>query len=238
MKKMRTWKLNRYLLGFILLFLLLPVTAVKTSAANSGECGYNCRWTVSGSVITFIYKTAYLDTSKNITGAISISDLSGLERSAITEAVFDMAIAGIGEGTLDGFKNLKKAFKWSARLRYRSNTNGSRGKKAARYYGKYGFSTGSGDCNTAAYTFYWMAKVLGYSPKVVQGHVPNGSMYNLKSHAWVTIKFKKKLFYFDPDLNRAYAGKTVRTASGWIRQGKYCGFKFRYGTPGTYKYMK
>ena len=108
MKKMRTWKLNRYLLGFILLFLLLPVTAVKTSAANSGECGYNCRWTVSGSVITFIYKTAYLDTSKNITGAISISDLSGLERSAITEAVFDMAIAGIGEGTLDGFKNLKK----------------------------------------------------------------------------------------------------------------------------------
>ena len=108
MKKMRTWKLNRYLLGFILLFLLLPVTAVKTSAANSGECGYNCRWTVSGSVITFIYKTGYLDTSKNITGAISISDLSGLERSAITEAVFDVAIAGIGEGTLDGFKNLKK----------------------------------------------------------------------------------------------------------------------------------
>ena len=95
----------------------------------------------------------------------------------------------------------------------------------------------NGDCNTAACTFYWMAKVLGYSPKAVQGHVPNGSMSNLKPHAWVTIKFKKQLFYFDPDLNRAYAGKTVRTASGWVTQGKYCGFKFRYGTPGTYKYM-
>lgn len=140
-------------------------------------------------------------------------------------------------GGKKSIKNLRKAFKWSASLTYRNNSNGTRGSKAAKYYGRYGFTTGAGDCNTAAYTFYWMAKVLGYSPKVVQGHVPNGSMSNLKAHAWVTMKYKKTLYYYDPDLNRNYAGKTVRTASGWITQGKYCGFRFRYGTAGTYKYM-
>ena len=96
--------------------------------------------------------------------------------------------------------NLKKAFKWSARLRYRNITKKLKGKKAAEYFGKYGFKTKSGDCNVAAYTFYWMAKVLGYSPKAVQGYVPNGSMSNLKPHAWVTIKFKKKLVLKVPSI--------------------------------------
>ena len=135
-------------------------------------------------------------------------------------------------------KNLKKAFRWCAKMKYRNNTNGSKGSKAANYYGKYGFSRHVGDCNTVAYTFYWMAKVLGYTPQVVQGRVPSGSMSNLKKHTWVTMKIKNKTYYFDPDFNRAYRGKTVRTRSGMKKLGKYCGFWFKYGTPGTYVYKK
>lgn len=142
-------------------------------------------------------------------------------------------------GGKKSMKNLKKAFKWSAKLRYRNNTKKKlKGNEAAEYYGSYGFATRSGDCNTSAYTFYWMAKVLGYDMKVVQGHVPSGTMSNLKSHTWLTMKAGKKTWYFDPDFNRTYAGKTVRTASGRRKLGTYCGFKFRYGTKGTYRYMK
>ena len=132
--------------------------------------------------------------------------------------------------------NLKKAFKWSAGLRYRNNTKKIKGSRAAQYYGEYGFRTLSGDCNTAAYTFWWMGKVLGYSPAVVNGKVPDGSADNLKKHTWVTMKMDKKTWVFDPDFNRTYAGKTVKTRSGKKKLGKYCGFRFTYGTPGTYMY--
>lgn len=136
-------------------------------------------------------------------------------------------------------KNLRKAFRWSASLRYKDNTTKKKGKKAAIYYGTYGFTMECGDCNTAAYTFYWMAKMLGYDAKTVQGYVPDGSIKNMRTHAWVMIKFKGKYYYFDPDYNRAMAGKTVTTGSGKrIKLKKNCGFKFTFGTPGTYVYFK
>lgn len=160
------------------------------------------------------------------------TELTGMMKMAAKRLV------SLKAGKKKSIANLKKAFKWSARLRYRNITKKLKGKKAAEYFGKYGFKTKSGDCNVAAYTFYWMAKVLGYKPKVIQGHVPSGSMSNLKNHTWATIKFGKKTYYFDPDFNRAYAGKTVRTRSGMKQLGKYCGFKFLYGTPGTYVYKK
>ena len=158
--------------------------------------------------------------------------LTGMKKMAAKRLV------ALKAGKKKSISNLKKAFKWSARLRYRNITKKLKGSKAAKYFGKYGFKTKTGDCNVAAYTFYWMAKVLGYKPKVIQGHVPSGSMSNLKNHTWATIKFGKKTYYFDPDFNRAYAGKTVRTRSGMKTLGKYCGFKFLYGTPGTYVYKK
>ena len=166
-------------------------------------------------------------------------DSSG-EAEKLTGVRKDAAIRLIKLKAFDGkyLKNLKKAFKWSASLIYRNNTNGSRGEKAAKYYGRYGFRTQSGDCNTAAYTFYWMAELLGFSCNVVQGHVPSGSMKNLKAHTWVIIKEGKTKWYYDPDFNRAYAGKTAQTSSGMRKFDKDCGFRFKYGTPGTYKYVK
>ena len=229
----------RILAAFLAMTVFLAQPASAAEAKKTGPVTENGKlhiYTAAGKLAVNV--RAYKCKVNGKTAYYSIDKQGIATKLKGVKAMAAKRLVKLKAGGKKSVKNLKKAFKWSAGLRYRSNTNGSRGSKAAKYYGKYGFSTGSGDCNTAAYTFYWMAKVLGYSPKVVQGHVPNGSMSNLKSHAWVTIKFKKKLFYFDPDLNRAYAGKTVRTASGWIRQGKYCGFKFRYGTPGTYKYMK
>ena len=138
------------------------------------------------------------------------TELTGMMKMAAKRLV------SLKAGKKKSIANLKKAFKWSAGLRYRNNTKKIKGSRAAQYYGEYGFRTLSGDCNTAAYTFWWMAKVLGYSPAVVNGKVPDGSADNLKKHTWVTMKMDKKTWVFDPDFNRTYAGKTVKT------KGKYC----------------
>lgn len=95
------------LMTVLLIICFLPVTVMRTEAAKTGDCGYNCKWTVDGSTITFSFKTAYLDTSKNVTGAINTSDLTAAERAGITKAVFGTAIAGIGQNTLQGFSNIQ-----------------------------------------------------------------------------------------------------------------------------------
>ena len=130
-------------------------------------------------------------------------------------------------------KNLKKAFKWSASLRFR--TTKTYKKKKTSKYGIYGFKNGYGDCNVAACTFYWMAKRLGYDGKCVFGYAMK-STGRLESHAWVMIKLKGKYYYFDPNFNHEFAGQTVKTRAGLKKLGKYCGFKVTYGTPGTLRY--
>ena len=235
--------------GLAAVLLMTMILAMTASAADTGkdnkavkktgvvtEGGKTSIYTKAGKLVKGVPaykikvdgKTCYytIDKKGNAT------KLSGLEQMAAKRLVAQKA------GGKKSKKNLKKAFRWSAKLKYRSNTRKLKGKKAAEYYGKYGFKNRMGDCNTAAYTFYWMAKVLGYSPKVVQGHVPSGSINNLKNHTWVTIKIKKTTYYFDPDFNRSYRGKTVRTRSGMKTLGKDCGFMFKYGTPGTYMYKK
>ena len=123
--------------------------------------------------------------------------------------------------------NLKKAFAWAAGRRYHNNTVGKKGMAAAKYYGNYGFGAGHGDCNTVAAVFYWMATVLGYQAKFMQGYVPDGNISNLQSHAWVTIDLGGKTYVFDPDFERVYGS----------RLGKYCGFKIVYGQHNTYRYF-
>lgn len=132
--------------------------------------------------------------------------------------------------------NLKKAFKWAANLPYKNNTKKLKGKAAAEFYGQYGFEYGCGDCNTRAYTFYWMAKILGYPVKAIQGYAM--TRQGLQSHAWTTIKFGKTNYFFDPDFNHDHAGKVEMTGSGKkIKQKKYCGFKQKYNVPGSGTYV-
>lgn len=123
-------------------------------------------------------------------------------------------------------KNLKKAFDWSSRIRYKALKAPS-AKKAPAYYGEYGFKNNRGDCYVQAYTFYWMAKSLGYNIKVVKGYVPQGLDANGKpnkfgSHAWCEIKSGSRTYVYDPNFETLYRGK---------------GYKFRYGDKGHYRYF-
>ena len=129
---------------------------------------------------------------------------------------------------------LKKAFLWSAGLKYVGNTRNLKGSKALKYYGDYGFKKRRGDCNTKATTFYWMAKVLGYKATVVRGYIPrslvNGKYGNFQTHTWTQIKIGSKKYGFDPEFNSSTDAKALR------KKNKYVGFKFRYGQKGTYAY--
>lgn len=115
--------------------------------------------------------------------------------------------------------NLKKAFNWSASLRYNGNYRVA--KKNQIYYGVYGFRTGSGDCYVMASTFYWMAKVAGYDAHYVTGYIKkrNGK----GPHAWVEIKVKGKTYVYDPNFQKEY---------------KKNGFAIRYGQKNTLSYIR
>lgn len=123
-------------------------------------------------------------------------------------------------------KCLKKAFKWSAKLKYVNiSKNVKKDSKALEYYGNYGFTKSKGDCNAQAATFTLMAQVLGYDAKFVRGYVPqalkNGKPAKFGSHAWVTIKMGKKTYVFDPNFERT-------NKAGW---------KFQYGAKKHYRYF-
>ena len=101
----KTKRHSLLLITVLLIFCFLPVTVMRTEAANTGYCGSNCKWTVDGSTITFSQKTFFQGNSK--TGAIDTSDLTSAERTGITKAVFGTAIVEIGQNTLEGFSNIK-----------------------------------------------------------------------------------------------------------------------------------
>ena len=231
-----------WLHGFVVLLVLTIVLSLPAFGAQTKKK----TGLVKEDGLTHIYKNngklvknvpVYQLKAKGKTGYYSVDKEGNAVKLKGVQQMAAKRLHKLNAGGKKKLKNLKKAFKWSAGLVYRNNTRRLKGEEAAKYYGKYGFSTHSGDCNTAACTFYWMARVLGYAPEVVQGHVPSGSLTNLKAHTWVIIPMSGKTYYFDPDFNRAYAGKTVKTKSGKKKLGKYCGFKFLYGTSGTYMYM-
>ena len=215
-----------------LTFLLMILTVFsamiafgKNEQVTTGEDGVTRIYDAKGKLIT--NKPAYeVKTGKK-------AQYYGIDKDGVatlyqgTEMQAARQLCLIGAGSKKSTGNLKKAFKWAADMKYLNNTRKLKGDAAAKYYGNYAFTEGRGDCNTVAYAFYWMAKVLGYPAECVQGYVPNGSISNLQSHAWVTIKFGKKLFVFDPDFNRVYRS----------RFGKNAGWKIKYGQKNTYKYF-
>lgn len=121
---------------------------------------------------------------------------------------------------------LKKAFKWSSKIKYTNISKTiKKDSKALEYYGKYGFTKDKGDCNVQAATFTLMAKVLGYDATFVRGYVPqaitNGKPSNFGAHAWATIKIEKQTYVFDPNFQRTHK-------AGW---------KFKYGANKHYRYF-
>lgn len=118
-------------------------------------------------------------------------------------------------------KSLKKAFQWSAKIKYAPPSKTPSSKQAAKYYGEYGFRYKKGDCNVQAYTLYWLAKRMGFQSKVIHGYVPLAKG-GYGRHTWVEITIKGKAYVFDPNLASQY--------------GLDKGYKFQYGAKGTYRY--
>lgn len=127
---------------------------------------------------------------------------------------------------------LWKAFQWSAKLKFYTNSDKvPAGQKAEEYFAEFGFTRNRGDCEVQAATFCMMARALGYDAKLVEGYVPqalvNGQPSKFGTHAWVTIKMSGKTYVFDPNL--------YQTAG--TRNGVKYGYKRTYGAKGTYRYF-
>ena len=107
--------------------------------------------------------------------------------------------------------SLRKAYNWSARMRYqgRSYRAGS-----SETYAIKGFSKGYGNCYCMAATFYIMAKLLGYDVHQVEGKVD-------LPHSWTVIRQDGREWVYDPN----FTNETGR--NGW---------KIYYGKKGTWRY--
>ena len=131
--------------------------------------------------------------------------------------------------------SMKKAFLWSAELKYVNNTKKLSDKKALKYYAEYGFARKRGDCNTQAATFCCMAKVLGFDAKFVRGYfatavTKKGKITAANPHAWVTTYEGGSTCVYDPNFNTSSLAASLKKAN------KYVGFRIRYGAKKTLMY--
>lgn len=88
-------------------------------------------------------------------------------------------------------------------------------------FADFGFDNQKGNCYVMAAMFYEMAYILGYNPRQMAGWVPSISR-GITQHSWIEIDMDGQTWVFDP--NFTYATKND-------------GFKFKYGTKGTWKYQ-
>lgn len=107
--------------------------------------------------------------------------------------------------------SLKKAFNYSAKLKY---ANRSMRKKTSEDYAIVGFTKGKGNCYVMAATFYVQAKLLGYDVHQISGKVD-------RPHSWTEIRQGKKTYVYDPN---------------FTNETKHNGYKIRYKQHGTWRY--
>lgn len=123
--------------------------------------------------------------------------------------------------------SLKKAFKWSAMPFFATpDPTTTDSKKIAEYYGNFGFDNHKGSCDVQAYTFYYMAKILGNNVKVIRGYVMKTT--GLSEHSWCEITDKDgNVKVYDPNFNSEYSKSLGNN---------YAGYGFKYGASKTLQY--
>lgn len=107
--------------------------------------------------------------------------------------------------------SLRKAFRWSSRIRYQGRYYRA---KDSETYAIKGFTKGYGNCYVMAATFYIMAKLMGYDVHQVEGRVD-------LPHSWTVIKQDGREWVYDPN----FTNETGRN-----------GYKIYYGKKGTWRY--
>ena len=109
--------------------------------------------------------------------------------------------------------NLKAAYKFSYKIKYRSRWYR---RSTAEQYAIRGFKKRNGNCFVMASTFYIMAKLLGYDVHQVKGKVAY-----VAPHSWTVIVTNGKQRVYDPN----FKNETGR--NGW---------NIYYGKKGTWRY--
>lgn len=128
---------------------------------------------------------------------------------------------------------LYNAFQWCVKIKYLSITEPAdkSDEAMANYYGNMGLVNRMGDCAVQAYTCYWLATVIGYKTKVINGFVYNSDKDTYGEHTWCEVTQGGKTYILDPNFNSEYfvkkhvEGLTVRS-----------GFMQQYGASKTLKY--
>ena len=119
---------------------------------------------------------------------------------------------------------LKKAFVYASKIRYYNGSElgaySSPWNKTSKWYFDFGRKNGKGNCYVKSGTFAILAKEMGYKVTQAGGLVPYRSG-NAGPHSWAEIIVNKTVYVFDPSY---YHSRGI-------------GYKFKYGTKGTYKYM-
>ena len=217
----------------IFAFALCMLLNSKVMAANPGlveENGEFHYYDEGGTLVTnkCVIKITDDDKDKyyNIDADGKVVEWEGVRAKAAMRLIILKAVPEDGSNAKEVLKCLKKAFKWSAKLKYVNiSKKVKKDSKALEYFGNYGFVRSKGDCNSQAATFTLMAQVLGYDATFVRGYVPqalkNGKPSKFGAHAWVTIKMGKKNYVFDPNFERT-------NKAGW---------KFKYGAKKHYRYF-
>ena len=227
---MKLSKLRMYVAVAALVVIMFP--AFKALAAEPGLIEENgtLHYDNNGELVTnkCVIKIAVKSKNRyyNIDADGNVTEWQGSKAYAAERLMKLKAVPDNPQNDKEVQKCLKKAFKWSAKIKFVNISKKiSNDSKALEYYGNYGFIRSKGDCNVQAATFTLMAQVLGYDAVFVRGLVPQalkkGKPSKFGSHAWVTIKMGKKNYVFDPNFERTHK-------KGW---------KFTYGAKKHYRYF-
>ena len=125
--------------------------------------------------------------------------------------------------TLDSIGwDLRRAYNYSAGLRYYRNVAIPPAGHHLEKYAEYGFTNKCGNCYVMAATFCQMARELGYECYLVEGWVPRRGG-GITVHGWTEIVVDGKTYVCDPNFTNETGGN---------------GYMINYGNRGTWIYQK
>lgn len=113
--------------------------------------------------------------------------------------------------------DLKAAYNWAVAIPYTRAQTGNTTSDCAVF----SFTAGAGDCIGKASVFCWMARMLGYSCRVIRGYVPMAAG-GFGEHGWTEIDINGVTYVCDPQFE-------------W--DDHLNGYMITYGQSGTWVYQ-
>lgn len=145
---------------------------------------------------------------------------NGIVMPAVTRAEYPLAARVLDTVGWD----LHSAYNWCVHtLKYYGHGKPDmpeEGSNGTKWFADFGFTNLKGNCFVFSATFYEMAKLLGYSPRQIDGKIPlRAGGYG--PHSWDEIDINGITYVFDPECTYAVG---IDAYQIW------------YGKPGTWRY--